>query len=204
MKKLLLPLFALLFFSACKKDNDEATGPQLQAHDQNEMMRVMHQMMSRMDTMQMSNDPEIDFSKMMRMHHQGAIEMANVELQKGTNDSLKRLAQKIITKQQQEIQEFNTLLATLAVDNMDMAFAMELMETMEKGGGVADVQLITGDTDNDFATLMIVHHQEAIENSSAYLHHSNNTQLRAMAERMIDDQMEEIQELTNWIRANRR
>jgi uncharacterized protein (DUF305 family) len=164
----------------------------------------MHQMMSKMDTMHKTNDPEIDFSNMMKMHHQGAIDMANLELEQGKSDSLKRSAQKIINEQQAEIQQFTTILTTLTVDNSDPFFTQEQTDNMMKGGKIADEQIITGDIDNDFATLMIVHHQGAIDNASAYLHHGNNTQLKTMANNIIMSQTKEIAELADWLKANKR
>lgn len=198
---LLLISTAVITFSACTKDNN---GIQLQAHDQNRMMDTMHAMMSRMMAMSPTNDPEIDFVKMMMLHHGGAINMANVELQAGTNDSLKRTAQKIVNEQQAEIQQFNTILATLTPDDSDPQFAAEQMDNMAKGGKVADEQIIIGDIDNDFATLMIVHHQGAIDNASAYLHHGNNTQLKTMAAGIVSSQSIEIQEMSDWLIANKR
>ena len=50
-----------------------------------------------------SGDPDRDFAHMMIPHHQGAIEMALVELRYGKDERLKRLAQEIIVDQQQEI-----------------------------------------------------------------------------------------------------
>lgn len=191
----------LIFLGSCKKDS---TGIQLQAHDSNRMMDTMHTMMTRMEAMPKTNDPEIDFSKMMIMHHQGAINMSNVEVQAGSNDSLKRTAQKIISEQQAEIQQFNAILASLSVDNSDPAFTTEQMDNMMKGGKTADVQIITGDVDNDFATLMIGHHQTAIDNASAYLHHGNNAQLKTMANNIIMSQTKEIEELSDWLKANKR
>ena len=192
----------VLFVTACSKNDNN--GIMLQAHDQNRMMDSMHVMMDRMMAMPKTNDPEIDFAKMMVMHHQGAINMANVELQVGSNDSLKKTAQKIITEQQAEIQQFNTILAGLSVDNSDPSFSQEQMDNMMKGGKVADIQIITGDIDNDFATLMIVHHQGAIDNASAYLHHGNNSQLKTMATNIVNSQVMEIDELSNWLKANKR
>lgn len=203
MKNLIpvVTMVLVLLSAACTKDQ---TGIQLQAHDQNRLMDSMHAMMSRMMALPPTNDPEIDFVKMMVLHHEGAINMANVELQAGTNDSLKRTAQKIIDEQQVEIQQFNSILAGLTVDNSDPKFAMEQMDNMAKGGKVADEQIITGDIDNDFATLMIVHHQSAIDNASAYLHHGNNIELKMMAESIINSQSLEIQEMSNWLMANKR
>ena len=203
MKKI-LPIagFALVVsLFSCSKDD---SGIVLQAHDQNRMMDSMHAMMDRMQAAPKTNDPEIDFAKMMIMHHQGAIGMANVELEAGKNDSLKHTAQNIITEQQAEIQELNNLLMNLAVDNSDPDFSMEQMNDMMKGGKTADIQIITGDIDNDFATLMIVHHQGAIDNASAYLHHGNNSMLKTMATSMLTSQTKEIQELADWLKTNKR
>jgi uncharacterized protein (DUF305 family) len=200
-KFLLVAATILVAFSSCKKDNN---GIQLKPHDQDRMMDSMHAMMNRMMAMTPTNDPEVDFVKMMIMHHQGAINMANVELQAGTNDSLKQTAQKIITEQQAEIEQFNSILATLTVDNSDAAFTMEQKDNMTKMGKMADEQLITGDIDNDFATLMIIHHQSAIDNASSYLHHGDNKQLKTMAHNIVDSQTMEIIGLSNLLIAHKR
>ncbi|MEG8033728.1 MULTISPECIES: DUF305 domain-containing protein [Sphingomonas] len=50
-----------------------------------------------------SSDPDRDFAKMMIPHHQGAIDMAEVELRFGKDERLRRLAQGIIVEQRQEI-----------------------------------------------------------------------------------------------------
>ncbi|MBB1287350.1 DUF305 domain-containing protein [Flavisolibacter sp. BT320] len=196
-----LSAFLAIFLIACDKDND---GMQLQSHDDNRMMDSMHAVMARMEAEPETNDPEIDFPRMMIHHHQGAINMGNVQLQAGSNDSLKRFSHKMILAQQMEIQELSAILAAQTVNNSVPAFTMEQMDHMMKMDQMADVQLITGDIDNDFATLMIVHHNSAIENSEAYLMYGNNTQLKAIAQKMIDDQKKEIKELSDWLKANKR
>ncbi len=50
-----------------------------------------------------TGDADRDFAQMMIPHHQGAIDMALVELRYGKDQRLKRLAQEIIVAQQQEI-----------------------------------------------------------------------------------------------------
>jgi uncharacterized protein (DUF305 family) len=54
-------------------------------------------------TMPMSGDPDMDFAKMMIPHHQGAIDMARIELKSGKDPQLREMAQKIIKNQEQEI-----------------------------------------------------------------------------------------------------
>ncbi len=50
-----------------------------------------------------SGDVDADFVNMMEPHHQGAIDMAVLELRYGKNQQLRRIAQEIIVEQQQEI-----------------------------------------------------------------------------------------------------
>ena len=50
-----------------------------------------------------SGNVDADFANMMEPHHQGAIDMAEVELRYGMNEQLRRIAQEIIVDQQQEI-----------------------------------------------------------------------------------------------------
>lgn len=56
-----------------------------------------------MTTAPMTGDPDHDFAAMMIPHHQGAIDMAKVELLYGKNPVLRRLAQEIIVTQGSEI-----------------------------------------------------------------------------------------------------
>jgi hypothetical protein len=50
-----------------------------------------------------AGDVDRDFVAMMTPHHQGAIDMAVVELRYGKNDQLRRIAQEIVVDQMQEI-----------------------------------------------------------------------------------------------------
>ena len=50
-----------------------------------------------------TGDVDRDFVAMMMPHHQGAIDMAVIELRYGKNEQLRRIAQEIIVDQMQEI-----------------------------------------------------------------------------------------------------
>jgi hypothetical protein len=50
-----------------------------------------------------TGDIDRDFVAMMNPHHQGAIDMAVIELRYGRNEQLRRIAQEIIVDQMQEI-----------------------------------------------------------------------------------------------------
>ena len=63
---------------------------------------VMDRMMAGMAA-KPSGQVDSDFVNMMEPHHQGAIDMAELELRYGRNEQLRRIAQEIIVDQQQEI-----------------------------------------------------------------------------------------------------
>jgi uncharacterized protein (DUF305 family) len=58
-----------------------------------------------------SGDADRDFVASMIPHQQGAIDMATVELQFGKDEETRRLAERIIAAQQQQIAEMNAWLA---------------------------------------------------------------------------------------------
>lgn len=90
--------------------NAEGTAPSTksqQAAGSMEMKKSMSGMMKNMESMPMSGDADRDFAAMMRMHHQGALDMAQAELDGGKDPQLKAMAKKIISSQKKEIAEFD-------------------------------------------------------------------------------------------------
>jgi uncharacterized protein (DUF305 family) len=76
----------------------------------------MGRAMTRMDQDMMvkpSGNYDRDFAAMMIPHHQGAVDMARIELQFGKDPVLRRLAQAIIVEQLQEIEVMNLELKQL-------------------------------------------------------------------------------------------
>jgi hypothetical protein len=63
---------------------------------------AMNKMMADMEA-KPTGDIDRDFVAMMAPHHQGAIDMAVIELRYGKNEALRRIAQEIIVDQMQEI-----------------------------------------------------------------------------------------------------
>ena len=188
--------------SACSDDDKDNTIP-VQAHDENKMMTVMHEMMDEMHTMKVTQDPDIDYATMMKMHHMGAVEMAKLELASGSNSEMKAKAQAIIDAQQEEIGQFDAFLSKATPTTMNMEFHMQMMDGMERMDKQADLQIVNGNIDQDFATLMIEHHKNATDMAQMHLLMGKNADLKKMSSMIIEDQNEEIADFQSWLLANR-
>ncbi|OAF13338.1 DUF305 domain-containing protein [Bradyrhizobium centrolobii] len=85
--------------SAFLKENDAA------------MTKMMNDMAAKP-----TGDIDRDFVAMMNPHHQGAIDMAVIELRYGKNEQLRRIAQEIIVDQMQEIAAMKLAIGEPATD----------------------------------------------------------------------------------------
>ncbi|SCW32829.1 protein of unknown function [Rhizobium mongolense subsp. loessense] len=79
-------------------------GPSIQAFA--EANAKMHKDMA----IEMTGDTDADFVRSMIPHHQGAIDMAKIELQYGKDPNIRKLAETVIKAQEAEIADMNAWL----------------------------------------------------------------------------------------------
>ena len=75
-----------------------------------------------------------------------------------------------------------------------------MMDIMRQMNLTMDSMKMTGDTDHDFAAMMIVHHRAAIEMAQQQIDSGLDITLKKFAKKIIEDQTREIRELEQWLK----
>lgn len=159
---------------------------------------IMAEMMRDMMDIPESGSASVDFLNGMIPHHQSAVAMSESYLEHGGRDEeLKKLAQDIITQQEEEIEQMKSLAETLRQEEVpDEESSGDYLEEFEKmmdhdHAGHSTAQNI----DWAFAEGMIMHHQMAIDMSELILKHTQNEDVKTLAENIIELQNKEIEEM---------
>lgn len=105
--KVSVAVVAGLFLCSAAVFAQSTPEPEAYARD----MQAMTENMKSHTMMKSSGDPDKDFIAMMIPHHQGAIDMARLELNYGKDPMLKAMAEKIISDQEKEISQLRALQA---------------------------------------------------------------------------------------------
>jgi uncharacterized protein (DUF305 family) len=152
------------------------------------------------------NDADVTFAQMMIPHHEQAIEMSDSLLEKdGVDEQVRELAQQIKDAQQPEIDQMKDWLDQWGADESmgemghDMGAMGDGMMSEEDMGRLDDA---TGaEASSLFLEQMIMHHEGAIEMAEVEVENGENPDAVALAERIIEDQTNEIAEMQDLLAA---
>jgi uncharacterized protein (DUF305 family) len=167
-----------------------------------DLMKPMNNMMSKMQSMQMTGDFDVDFANMMVEHHQGALDMAQVEVAQGKDETMKKKAQEILVKQKKEQQELKDFVSSYKPSGMKHGEG-EMQKGMPKMMDQMKSMQMTGDIDKDFATMMASHHEHGIAMAKMELKNGMSDKLKQMAQKSINDHQKDIKELQSWLTAHK-
>ncbi len=151
------------------------------------------------------NDPDTAFAKGMLGHHRGAVDMAEIQLKYGTDNTMRQLAQDIIDAQQVEIDMLNKWLASHPdttkpkpnTEAMQQAYA----KSMDALHGDMMLGIADPVPDVAFARGMLPHHIGAVDMAKIQLEYGTDEEMRQLAQAIIDTQQAEIELMQNWLAA---
>jgi uncharacterized protein (DUF305 family) len=150
------------------------------------------------------------FIDMMVPHHQSAIEMGQIALERAEHPELKTMAEEMIGKQQEEqtqLRDCRTewygspdtppMSAIPMMPGMTNADGME-MPVMDATESIEALRSAPEPFDLAFIDTIIPHHTMAIEAAQMVIDQGEHPELKEMAQQMIDDQQKEITQLQTW------
>lgn len=148
-----------------------------------------------------SNDADVQFAQDMIPHHEQAVIMAQMAESHAASTEVKELAAKIEAAQAPEIETMTQWLedwgqdpASGGMDHGDMGHgSASEMPGMMDDDELADLDgMMGGDWDQMFLTMMIAHHEGAIEMATTEQEDGENPDAVALAEKIEADQTAEI------------
>ena len=200
-------MITVIFIAGCNKKDMNDTG--MKTNDNMEkktdnsmgmnnsqmMSKSMDNMMGNMHKMKMTGNMDVDYVTMMIMHHQAAIEMSKTETSSGKDSKVKGLAENITKDQEKEIAAMQSWLDKNKDKKGTMDNSSKLMSSMM---GMMGEHKMAGDTDKDFLSMMIVHHQGAIDMANVEIKYGTDAEIKKMAEDVVKKQTAEISQMKEW------
>ncbi|BBD60074.1 hypothetical protein NIES2109_28670 [Nostoc sp. HK-01] len=156
------------------------------------------------------------FIEMMIPHHQGAVEMADLALQKAQHPELKKLATAIKADQNQEIDQmkawykqwYGAEVPATPKTGMGMVHGRgQNMPEMSMHSGMMGMGMNletlknASDFDKEFIRQMIPHHESAVMMAKMVANNATHPEIRNLAEAIIKSQTAEIQQMQQWYQA---
>ncbi|GAA3512421.1 DUF305 domain-containing protein [Georgenia daeguensis] len=193
-----------LTLAACSDDAPEETGATAAATTSSQTQTSE----GTADVETAHNAADTEFAQMMIVHHEGAIEMADLAVEKADSEDVRSLAEGISAAQGPEIEEMTSWLEAWGEETSPMGG----MEGMDHGGmemegmsqeeAMQHLEGLSGtEFDRSFLEMMIAHHQGAVTMAQTELEEGENPQALELAEKIIADQEAEISEMEQMLAA---
>lgn len=145
-----------------------------------------------------------EFIDRMVAHHEGAIAMAAVGMERADHPELVTLASRMITSQRGEISRMKgwrqQWYGSSEVPGMDMTSRYGATPVMKDTLGAIERMKAAVPFDLAFLDAMIPHHAEGVALARTHQTHANHPEIEAMATAIIEDQTEEIAQMRGWRR----
>lgn len=137
------------------------------------------------------------FIEQMIPHHESAIAMANLALQKSSHSELKTLANNIISTQTEEINKMKQWYKDWYGTEVPAVPAGMMSGMMSSEDSVDDLNA-AANFDEAFLSQMIGHHEMAVMMSSMLKSSTDRDEMKGLADNIISTQNKEIDDMKSW------
>ena len=150
----------------------------------------------------MSQNIDQHFIAQMIPHHEGAIEMAKIALQRSKKPEVLSLAQGIIEAQQREIDDMTAWYKSW-FGSAPPAGGFGMMGGMHMGGMTGDTRELASvsaeNFDREFVEQMIPHHEMAIMMTGMLVAVTERPEMKQLADNIMTSQSREIEMMRSWL-----
>lgn len=156
----------------------------------------------------MSRNIDQHFIVQMIPHHEGAIDMARIALERSKRPEMLSLARAIIEAQQKEIDDmrgwYEEWFGTTPPEE-GWGMMSSRGGNMHMGGMEGDVEALTSvsdsDFDREFILQMIPHHEMALMMASMLRSGTEREEMKQLAKNITASQSQEIEKMRGWLKA---
>jgi uncharacterized protein (DUF305 family) len=147
---------------------------------------------------------EIDelFINMMVPHHQGAVAMAKIAIERSGRSEIRDMADAIISSQEAEITQLKIWkekwYGSSETPSMQVMPAMGGGHAMNMQADVDTLKNAQEPFDLAFIDAMVPHHQSAIDAAQMVIDSAVHPEIRELARQIIEAQQMEIDQMLNW------
>lgn len=142
------------------------------------------------------NRADVMFMNMMIIHHDQAIEMAELAPNRTDNENILKLSRNISKAQRAENEQMAEWLGEIGYQRPTNGHRMAGMASQEQMQQLMDSE--GSEFDQLFAELMITHHRGGIQMAQSFSQRGRNQELIEMEKQMIETQQKEIKLMQQW------
>jgi len=152
----------------------------------------------------MMGDIDRHFIEQMIPHHEDAVAMAELALDRAEHNEIRQLAEIIKTTQSREIDQMRAWYEAwygVSVPDVTVVRGSGMMG-MGMMGDSADLEVLKAapSFDREFIEQMVPHHQMGVMMAQMVLSGTDREEIRTLARSIIQTQSDEIEQMRNWYR----
>jgi len=140
----------------------------------------------------MTNDPDIDFARIMRAFYQAELSASEIIVNKSKNNNVIAIAKDQLEHHARDIELYDDYSHNQTPSTSDSTFLTSFASQLNQKENVVDTHKTL---ESQFLSLIINHHEKGILLSNHYLHYASDPFMKVKAKQIIDAHTKEIQKL---------
>ncbi len=175
-----------------------ASGGRVASQAQTTMITPLRQMVTRLQRLQPTGDPDFDYAMQAKIHAQGEQDLLK-QAPASQDSALKTLTTTWLSAVQTEITQVDGIMRQLKPTRPNQAYTQQQSRNIEavnlKVQQAVAGERLGADANQYLIGLLLDHHQDGVDLATTYLQHGRNASLRTYAQQLIDKNKTEIDQL---------